>query len=117
MEDLQMPHPPRTGLLILLLGLGLIIGGCRLRDRVGETGLDYDRQLAPGQVALVEVPPAEMPAFHLASEDRAALRIGVANSLKYLQAPSAAQHYPIAGITQDQVRVGLERFAELLDQA
>ncbi|MFW5750224.1 MAG: MltA domain-containing protein [Planctomycetota bacterium] len=90
--------------------LALVATGCRRRG----AEKDYARQLAPGGVALIEVPASHWPAFDLRATDRSGLLTGIEHSLTYLDAPSAAEHFPIAGISKDRVRRGLERFRELL---
>jgi membrane-bound lytic murein transglycosylase A len=101
--------------LIIPLLVCLIIvaaSGCRLRSRSPDA--QYDRPLAPGAVALQELSVSEFPRFTVDSDDRPGLRKAIAHSLKYLSAPSAAQHFPIGGITQAQTRAGLELLDQLL---
>ena len=96
-------------LLIITMTISLLSVGCQRRDRE----VDYERPLADGEVALVEVPAEQWPQFQLGT-NRAALLTGVEHSLTWLGAKSSHDDFPIAGITHDQVRRGLERFRELL---
>lgn len=92
----------------------IIAPGCRLRRR--DAAVDYARSLPAGAAGVVELPVAQWPRFTIDASERVALRRGIAESLIYLDAPSAQQHFPIAGIEQGAVKRGLQRFAELLER-
>lgn len=94
--------------LSLVLLLTLLLGACARQTK------DYSRPLPPGAIALEEVPYHQWPSFSVANLDRRAFLKGIEHSLTYLRAPSAAQHFPVAGVSQDQVERGLRRFRDLL---
>ncbi|MHC5067537.1 MAG: murein transglycosylase A [Planctomycetota bacterium] len=98
-------------LSLLVIICTVLLGGCRLR---GSGDKDYDRPLAPGAVALEVVAPGDLPTFTVNAGERPALLSAVDHSLTYLGARSAAAKYPVAGISQQQVINGLERFRDLL---
>ena len=94
--------------LLLLCLVVLFASACSRQSK------DYDRPLPPGAIALEEVPYAEWPDFNLRDMDRRNFIAGIDYSLKYLGAKSASRKFPVAGVTQEQVIKGLQRFRELI---
>jgi membrane-bound lytic murein transglycosylase A len=76
----------------------------------------YDRPLAPGQLALRKITnPAEIPDFTDGCHNLANLSTAIDNSLNYLKKPSSRQFYPYADITHEQVVRSLSAFKDLLN--
>lgn len=102
-------------ILVLALIVVFVDSGCRRRgQKSAPPAPDYDRALRPGELALVEVPPGELPEFRLVQTDREGLLAGIDASLKYLATPTAAKTYPRGGVSLEQVKAGLQRFRSLL---
>ena len=99
------------GLLCLVL---LVLANCRARQRGADA--EFDRALAPGESGLELLPASQHPRFHIGQSNVADIRKGIQHSLKYLRAPSAAQHYPMDGIRQAQVVLGLEKLDRFFAQ-
>lgn len=79
---------------------------------------DYDRPLAPGQLALRKITsPADIPDFTAACHNLANLSRALNNSLNYLKKPSSRQFYPYADITHERVVRSLTAFKDLLDSS
>lgn len=90
----------------------VLFGGCR-----SAAEPDYNRELPPGELALVRVAdPNLIPDFTGAAHDVAYLKEGISNSLHYLSKPSSKEFFPYGPITHDHAVASLERFAELLDK-
>ena len=96
---------------ILAIMALILLSSCRRR---GQETVDYDRQLAPGEQALVEVSPTELPRINLNHSQRQSLQQGIKRSLAYLATPTAERKYPIAGVTRQQVIQGLKQLDQLL---
>jgi membrane-bound lytic murein transglycosylase A len=75
---------------------------------------DYNRPLAPGENALVEVDIANVPDLTLTSDDRVKLQQAIAHSLKYLGTGSSSLKYPVNDISKDRVVRSLHALSELL---
>ena len=88
--------------------------GCKRRDRGGELEKDYERPLAAGEDGIVRLDPVDYPRFTLRDSNRDDLLLGIERSLNYLGKPSAKKHFPMAGVSHQQVTSGLEQFKELL---
>jgi membrane-bound lytic murein transglycosylase A len=107
----------RTFLLVLLLPL-IVLSLVSCKGRGGKkTVKDYNKPLAPGQLALREVDTRQLPDIALTPTTRADLAKGIANSLTYLAKPSADRAFPIANISKDQVVRSLRALDELLRTA
>ena len=96
--------------------------GCRKPDRpLAQPSLekDYNRELAPGEPALVKIDPAQYPNFGegWTRAKGVGLRKAVQYSIDYLHKPSSQKYYPLQGITHEQVLRSLEVFLALLDHA
>jgi membrane-bound lytic murein transglycosylase A len=107
----------------LVIFLSFSLSGCwRGQKKAPPTkpavAKDYNRQLAPGEQALVEVPITDVPDLSLTSNDRVALQQAIRHSLAFLSKPSADMKFPIGSrngeITRDQVTRSLQALAELL---
>jgi membrane-bound lytic murein transglycosylase A len=104
----------RTFQILALIPLLVITTtSCRPREQPAAVK-HYDKQLAPGQDALREVGPGELPVVHLETQDRAQLRRGISNSLAYFSHPNSGRHYPVDGITRDDVIASLKALDTLL---
>ncbi len=76
---------------------------------------DYWRELPPGAHALRKITdPKDIPDFTKALTDTTRLDEACANSLDYLKKPSAAQFFPVSGISHEQATVSLTVFRTLL---
>ena len=71
--------------LMVLLGTS-----CRRR---GTEHVDYDRQLAPGEQALVQDAHHTLPLSRSAQQRDRICAQGIAHSLRYLTTPTAAKQY------------------------
>jgi membrane-bound lytic murein transglycosylase A len=89
--------------------------GCR-KPVVKEAPLNYERQLAPGQLALRKITdPARMPEFTYACYDTKDLQSSIMHSLNYLSKPSSKQFFPYGDITHAHAVGSLDAFAQMLD--
>jgi membrane-bound lytic murein transglycosylase A len=102
-------------LLSIVLALLIFIGvGCQ-KPQARVVAPEYDRPLAPGQLALRKITnPAEIPDFTTACYNLTNLSQAIDNSLDYLNKPSSRQFYPYADITHEQVVKSLTAFKDLL---
>ncbi len=103
--------------LYFVLGLiVLIVFGCRKPQPQVVVSPQYDRPLAPGQLALRKITnPADIPDFTKACYNLSNLPEAIDNSLNYLKKPSSQQFYPYSEITHEQVVKSLTAFKELLN--
>ncbi|MBN1818281.1 MAG: MltA domain-containing protein [Sedimentisphaerales bacterium] len=102
----------KTALTITVLTISL--AGCRKEE---QKGLDYLRQLPPGQLALRKITdPAQIPSMTIACLEVDRLREAIDNSLSYLSKPSSQQFFPYGEITHNHAVNSLETFADLVDQ-
>ena len=93
----------RTFLSLALLPL-LVISFSSCRSRTQAVAVkQYDKPLAPGQQALQQVDPATLPMLTTSPPERLQLRAGIANSLAYFTHGNSTRHYPVDGITRDDV--------------
>ena len=104
----------RVLLSAALVAIVLAAVGCQ-KPRARVVAPQYDRPLAPGQLALRKITnPAEIPDFTDACHNLANLSQAIDNSLNYLKKPSSNQFYPYADITHEQVVRSLTAFNDLL---
>jgi membrane-bound lytic murein transglycosylase A len=105
--------------VLLSIVLALIVFasfGCQKQQRAHPVAPDYDRPLAPGQLALRKITnPAEIPDFTNACTNLTKLSEAIDNSLNYLNKPSSRQFYPYADISHEQVVKSLKAFKDLLN--
>jgi len=98
-------------LLIAIFITYTFISGCHKPQR-----LQYDRQLAPGELALRKITnPAEIPDFTEACYNVADLSKAIDNSLNYLGKPSSQKFFPYGDIAHKQAVDSLKAFRKLLD--
>ncbi len=98
--------------IFALLVLAVAASGCAQTQAEEK---DYWRELPPGAHALRKITdPAQIPDFTRAFSDTARLDETCANSLNYLSKPSAAQFFPVSGISHEQVRLSLQEFRAML---
>ena len=94
-------------LAIIIPLIALSFTGClrgkKKAPEVKPVTKDYNRPLAPGEQALVEVDMANVPDLALTSDQRVQLQQAIANSLKYLNTGSSSLKYPVGSITKDRV--------------
>jgi membrane-bound lytic murein transglycosylase A len=89
--------------------------GCQKQQARVIEPTDYDKPLAPGQLALRKITnPAEIPDFTDACHNLSNLSEAIDNSLNYLKKPSSRSFYPYAEITHQQVVDSLTAFKELI---
>jgi membrane-bound lytic murein transglycosylase A len=99
--------------VVLVLFVFTIVGCQKPRARV--VAPEYDRPLAPGQLALRKITnPSEIPDFTNACQNLSNLSQAIDNSLDYLNKKSSKNFYPYADITHDQVVKSLNAFKDLL---
>ncbi len=102
---------------VVFLGLlsAIILTGCQTR-RAQRARPQYDRPLAPGQLALRKITdPNDYPDFTGGWRDLDGLKTAVQNSLRYLSKPSSRQYFPYAEIGHEQVVESLDTFLTLMD--
>jgi membrane-bound lytic murein transglycosylase A len=101
-------------LSVVLALLVFAIVGCQ-KPRARVVTPEYDRPLAPGQLALRKITnPDEIPDFTNACQNLSNLSQAIDNSLDYLKKPSSNQFYPYADISREQVVKSLNAFKDLL---
>ena len=101
-------------LLGTMLFMVLVSASCRTR-RV-EPRIEYDRPLAPGQLALRKITdPNRFPDFTQGWRDLDSLQAAVRKSLSYLGKPSSKQYFPYGDINYDRAVKTLDTFLTLLD--
>jgi membrane-bound lytic murein transglycosylase A len=102
-------------LLSIVLALLIFIGvGCQ-KPQARVVAPQYDKPLAPGQLALRKITnPAEIPDFTTACYNLTNLSQAIDNSLDYLNKASSKQFYPYSDITHEQVIKSLTAFKDLL---
>ena len=106
----------RTALLWLLLPLVVLsFAACKPRGKKGPK--DYNKQLAPGDVALREVDSSQLPPVALTPQSRADIERALANSLAYFQHPGSDANFPVAGVSKAQVIASLKALDQLLRTA
>ncbi len=89
-----------------------MVGGCK---READEELDYSRELAPGENALVKIEdPAMLPDFKRACGNLYMLTNAIDNSLNYMAKPSSENFFPINGISHQDVVESLRAFRELI---
>ena len=104
----------RVLLSAALVAIVLTAVGCQ-KPRARIVAPQYDRPLAPGQLALRKITnPAELPDFTDAYHNLSNLSTAIDNSLDYLKKPSSNQFYPYVDITHEQVVHSLTAFNDLL---
>ncbi|OHB45403.1 MAG: hypothetical protein A2178_02855 [Planctomycetes bacterium GWC2_49_10] len=103
-----------TSLVLIVAVLAVGLSGCHRPKKKG--GLDYNKQLPPGQLALRKITdPNEIPDFTAACSDLTRLKEAVQRSMSYMTKPSSKAFYPYGEVTHDQVKSTLAAFEELLD--
>jgi membrane-bound lytic murein transglycosylase A len=105
----------------VLLAIGLLIivfigTGCQKQQAEIIPPTNYERPLAPGQLAIRKITnPAEIPDFTNACHNTTNLSEAIDNSLNYLKKPSSRGFYPYADITHQQVVDSLTAFKGLIN--
>ncbi|MFI4911687.1 MAG: MltA domain-containing protein [Sedimentisphaeraceae bacterium JB056] len=101
-------------LLVSAAMLVLTFAGCKTKT---EEKLDYNRELLPGEEALVKITdPAMMPDFTKACNNLYGLEEAINNSLNYMGKPSSHNFFPINGISHQRVVDSLRAFRDLINQ-
>jgi membrane-bound lytic murein transglycosylase A len=99
----------------LLLVTGLIVG-CRTTKPAETHVMDYNRPLAPGQLALRKITdPAEIPDFTGGWQDLDGLKRAIENSLDYLAKPSSDHFFPYGDVSHEREVKSLRSFLTILD--
>lgn len=79
-------------------------------------GLDYDRPLPPGKLALRKITdPRDIPDFTAALGSQKNLRPAIDYSLDYMSRPSSQRYFPYGDITHAHAVASLKAFRALLD--
>jgi membrane-bound lytic murein transglycosylase A len=106
----------RNALIWLLLPLVVLtFAACKPRGKKGPK--DYNKALAPGDVALREVDSSKLPTVSLTPQSRADLHKAIGNSLAYFSHATSEAGFPVEGITKDQVVRSLHALDELVQSA
>jgi membrane-bound lytic murein transglycosylase A len=90
--------------LVLVPLLAATVAGCGRAQPPAKVKKDYDRALAPGQPALVEVDINTLPDLSFAPGERAAVRTALAQSAAFLDKKSAEAWFPRDKFSKDDVR-------------
>jgi membrane-bound lytic murein transglycosylase A len=104
-------------LSITLVSLVFTVIGCQKQQAPQIiSGLDYNKPLLPGQLALRKITnPAEIPDFTDGCNNLTNLAVAVDNSLNYLKKPSSKGFFPYADISHEQAINSLTAFKDLLN--
>ncbi|MFH1370718.1 MAG: MltA domain-containing protein [Planctomycetota bacterium] len=103
-------------LSIALAALVLMAFGCHKPQARVLAPPQYDRPLAPGQLALRKITnPADIPDFTDACHNLTNLSASIDNSLNYLKKPSSQRFFPYADITHEHAVRSLTAFKDLLN--
>jgi membrane-bound lytic murein transglycosylase A len=106
----------RILLSIALAAIIFTIIGCHKPQARIIAPPQYDRPLAPGQLALRKITnPADIPDFADGCHNLANLSTAIDNSLNYLKKPSSQKFFPYGDITHEQVVRSLTAFKDLLN--
>lgn len=100
-----------------LAALGLI--GCNKETQMQPfmpEVRDYDRPLAPGEMALKKIRPEEYPDFGAGFEamDRRWLEYSIRNSLHYLSKSSSRKYYPYLDVSHERAVASLQAFLRII---
>ncbi|MBK8914826.1 MAG: MltA domain-containing protein [Phycisphaerales bacterium] len=103
-----------AGIAVLFVGAG----GCAKKPELQPflPAKDYNRPLAPGQMALEKVGEADYPDFGVGFDamDREALERSIRNSLNYLAKKSSRAYFPYLDVSHDRAVRTLNSFLQLL---
>ena len=116
-----MPRIPVTR--VALIGIITVLAaGCAAPEPVAiePPTKDYDRPLAPGELALRKITdPAMLPAFGRAfySVKDGTLERAIRNSLNYLAKPSSRAFFPYGEITHERATATLNDFLTVVQEA
>ncbi len=112
-------HSTRFYLSLGLLGL-LVAVGCKHPDEPITVGpkKDYNKQLPPGEKALVKLTdPADFPDFSEGFERRAGLEEAAQYSLDYLSRKSSQHFFPYLDVSHERAVASVRAFLEVLRTA
>jgi membrane-bound lytic murein transglycosylase A len=113
MEEGMPYHFGRSARLILALAvLGLILPACSKKKP-----LNYSQELAPGQMALRKIPPAEYPDFSAGTWNLNVLVRSIDASLLYMSKPSSQRYYPYLDITHQRAQATLLALRQIASEA
>jgi membrane-bound lytic murein transglycosylase A len=105
----------KTRILLYAVLTAIILTGIGCQKPSTVVAPQYDKPLAPGQLALRKITnPAEIPDFTSACNNLTNLSTTIDNSLDYLKKPTSNQFYPYADISREQVVKSLTAFKDLL---
>lgn len=103
-------------LLGVLLLLVVMSASCRTRRVAPQIVTEYDRPLAPGQLALRKITdPNRFPDFTSGWRDLDTLAAAIRKSQSYLSKPSSKQYYPYGDVNYDRAVKTLDTFLTMLD--
>ncbi len=97
-------------LLLLLWIVSGLFGGCQSNEP------QYDKPLAPGQLALQKINLSHYPDFSMAGSNLTNCRKAIQHSIQYLKKPSSQTWFPYMNITHQHALKSLEAFDRLLSQ-
>jgi len=102
-------------LSVILVVVGLTVIGCQ-KQRARVVAPEYDRPLAPGQLALRKITnPANIPDFTDGCSNLSNLSTAIDSSLNYLKKPSSQRFFPYTDISHEQVVRSLNAFKDMLN--
>ncbi|HSW45680.1 MAG TPA: MltA domain-containing protein [Phycisphaerae bacterium] len=104
------------------VGLALVIAvvGCKSTQPVPmtEPPPDYNRQLPPGERALVKLTdPSQYPDFSGGFGRKTGLEQAAMYSLEYLSRPSSKQFFPYGDVTHERAVASIEAFLDVIRTA
>src|SRR5688572_25708272 len=114
-EDTTL-HSTRLCLGLTVFGLLLAVGCNKPNKDLGAPqSKDYNKQLPPGEMALVKLTdPADWPDFSEGYQRRAGLEEAALYSLDYLSRSSSQKFFPYLDITHDRAVASVHAFLDVL---
>lgn len=95
----------------VLISIGLT--GCKNK----KPAINFNQQLAPGQLALRKIPLEQYPDFSQATWNLNVLGQSIDHSLRYMAHGSSRQYFPYLDITHERAVASLRAFRELIATA
>jgi membrane-bound lytic murein transglycosylase A len=101
----------RLSVILLASVVAATSVGCRPKKKI-----DFNQELPPGQLALRKISPAEYPDFSVNHTGLDALSRSLANSAKYLTAPSSKQFFPYLDITHERAVATVAALQQVVEE-
>ncbi|MGE5609372.1 MAG: MltA domain-containing protein [Bacillota bacterium] len=109
----SLPSLARASVLSVVL-LSVALTGCKKNK---PPAINFNQQLAPGQLALRKIPLEQYPDFSQATWNLNVLGPSIDNSLRYMAHGSSRQYFPYLDITHERAQASLRAFRELIANA